>query len=231
MDDSTVLSSAKANNIYQQLRRAPASGTDPVEAREHATAQPVQTSRTELERRKWEHTWWTLWLMGSVTATGLIIHLLFLWRSVRKSLKQANVQSRREPLLVKSSDSVSPFAPEVAAVVVPQAASERDRWKRKTHRRKGSATGEKVEFLKKEGPIKPDRMQPRRLNSGPPFPYMPGMPPPPPPGMMLRPGMLYGPPPPMYYGPMMPVPGMPDPGRNGEPEEPLPSSDTASRQS
>ena len=235
VDDPTVLSSAKANNIYQQLRRAPANGTAPGDASENTAVRPVQTERKELERRKWEHTWWTLWLMGSVTATGLIVYLLFLWRSVRKSLKQSSGQSRREPLLVKSSGSASPFSPEVEAVVVSQAARERerdrDRWKKKSHRRKPGSAGEKVEFLKKEGPIKPDRMQPRRLSSGPPFPYMPGMPPPPPPGMMPRPGMHYGPPPPMYYAPMMPGPGMPEPEQSEEPGEQLPPPDTAARPS
>jgi hypothetical protein len=231
VDDASVLSSAKANTIYQQLRRAPASGSVPVDVKDRAADHHAQTDRTELERRKWVHTWWTLWLMGAVTATGLILYLLFLWRSVRKSLKQSNVQSRREPLLVKSSDSASPFAPEVAAAAVSQAARERepDRWKKKAHRRKTASTVEKVEFLKKEGPIKPDPMSPRRLNSAPPFPFMPGMPPPPPPGMMPRPGMHYGPPPPMYYVPMMPMPGMPDPERSGGPEEPLPPPDVTTR--
>ncbi|MGE9294214.1 MAG: hypothetical protein ACQKBW_11415 [Puniceicoccales bacterium] len=169
---SKAAASAKINDLYYQLDGSSRIKDEPT-AEQTGHAKPVLHASSKL--------WWRIWLAGAGVAACFIVYLLMLWRSVRKGYKHAGRVSKREPLLEKSLQSRP-----LEAGTAFNRDQEEDRWKkharsssRGRHRRSAARP---TEFLKKEGPIKPDFRPFRRPHSGAPFPGPPGhMPPPPPP--------------------------------------------------
>ncbi len=214
-DDSKAISTTRAHEVYEQLQSASEKPQEEPASTTAAQRTPDKPLHSNLASGA-THIWWTLWTAGVIAGTALIIYLAFLWRSIVKGKKRTPNTVEREPLLVRLQSPAS-LTTEAEGETSqqksdPEKETARGKKKRghKTGRSRSSKTADsgrtQVEFLRKEGPIRPDQgIRPWR-GSGPPFPYMPPPGMPPPYAMPPMPGPRPGPPPaPVYYGPFMPM--------------------------